>query len=477
MPYEHGVKISEVATALQSPVSSYASLPVIIGAAPVWQVDGGTADLLNIPTLCTTLEEFQAAFGDSDDWELYPLCEAADVFFTRYNVGPIVVINTLDPTTMVTAHAAVDAALVAGVYTIAVDDAILSSLVVKSADGNTTYTLTTDYTVAYNTAMRLVVTRVATGTIPAADTALKYEFDSYLGTEMDSGDIEAGIDAVENVYSQTGQVPGQLLAPGWSQQSAIGAALVAEAASINGVFKARAIVDVDSDTGEAETYTAAVTRKGTDSYTDELMVVCWPMVTLSNVSYWMSLHYAAVRCALNAANNDVPYASPSNQRMAIDGLITESGTAVYLNNVQANVLNAGGIVTGLNWSRGWVLWGNESGAYPGSTDPILRWNCVRDMFNWIGNTAILTYWQNVDQPGNPRLIDTVVTSFNQWLNGLTSQGYILGGRCQFLASSNPTVNLIGGDFVFDIDPTPPVPAKSITFRMTYNTEYLSTLFG
>jgi len=478
MPYEHGVKFTELATALQSPVTSYASLPVIIGAAPVWQIDGGTAALLNIPTICTTLDEFKAAFGWSTDWDKYPLCMAADVFFTRYNVAPIVCICTFDPVTMNTAHAAVDAALVAGVYTIDVADAILSSLVVKSADGNTTYQTPRDYTAAYNDDEKIVVTRVGTGTIGTATTALKYNFDTFEGDEMDSGDIEDGIDAVEDVYARTGQVPGQLLAPGWSQQSAVAVALIAKADSINGVFKARAILDIDSSAGQGDSYTDAITWKATNSYTDALAVVCWPQVTLGAVQYWMSLHYAAARCRLNADNNDVPYASPSNQALAGDGLCLDAGTDVFLNITQANLLNAAGIVTGLQFGlTGWRIWGNESGAYPGSTDPIERWNCVRDMFNWIGNTAVLSYWQNVDQPGNPRLIDTVVTRLNQWLNGLTNRGYILGGRCQFLASSNPTVNLIGGDFVFDVDPTPPVPAKSITFQLVYNTAYLNTLFG
>ena len=478
MPYEHGVKFTELATALQSPVSTYASLPVIIGAAPSFLVDGGTDDLLNIPTICTTLEEFQAAFGWSTDWDKYPLCMAADVFFTRYNVGPVVIICTLDPTTMATAHAAVTAALVAGVYTIDVADAVLSSLVVKSEDGNTTYDLTDDYTAAYNTAGKIVVTRVATGDIPLATTTLKYEFDTVVGDEMDSADITAGIAAVEDVYSRTGQVPGQLLAPGWGHQAAVMTALVARADAVNSVFKARAIVDIDSSAGQGDSYSDAITWKATNSYTDPLLVACWPQVTLGGVQYWMSLHYAAARCRLNADSDDVPYASVSNQALAGDGLCLAAGTAVYLNIVQANLVNAGGIVTGLQFGlNGWRLWGNESGAYPGSTDPIDRWNCVREMFNWIGNTAVLTYWQNVDQPGNPRLIDTVVTSMNQWLNGLTNRGYILGGRCQFLPASNPTANLIGGDFVFDVDPTPPVPAKSITFRLTYNTDYLNTLFG
>ena len=41
------------------------------------------------------------------------------------------------------------------------------------------------------------------------------------------------------------------------------------------------------------------------------------------------------------------------------------GTEIILTLAEANLLNTAGIVTGLNFSGGWMAWGNYTGAVPG----------------------------------------------------------------------------------------------------------------
>ena len=99
------------------------------------------------------------------------------------------------------------------------------------------------------------------------------------------------------------------------------------------------------------------------------------------------------------------------------------------------------------------------------------------MFNWVSTTLILTYWQKVDEPTNTRQIDSIVDSINLWLNGLTAQGYLLGGRVEFLTDDNPVLDLMDCMTRFRIMLTPPVPNEQIEFILEFDPEYLQTLFN
>ncbi|MEW5725968.1 MAG: phage tail sheath C-terminal domain-containing protein, partial [Thermodesulfobacteriota bacterium] len=150
---------------------------------------------------------------------------------------------------------------------------------------------------------------------------------------------------------------------------------------------------------------------------------------------------------------------------------------VWLGPDQAAYLNGQGLVTALNFVGGWKLWGNRTGAYPANTDPKDAFISNRRMFNWIANTIILTAWQRVDYPINRRLVQTIVESLNDWLNGLASRGAILGGRVEFLEEENPSTDLADGVIRFHVYVTPPSPAREINFTVEYDPSYLQTLFA
>ena len=98
------------------------------------------------------------------------------------------------------------------------------------------------------------------------------------------------------------------------------------------------------------------------------------------------------------------------------------------------------------------------------------------MFDWIGNEFILTLWQKVDKPMTPRLIRTIISSYNVRLNGLSAREYILGGYIDFLSTENPTTDLIDGILRFHIYITPPPPAEQIWGIFEFEPLYLETLF-
>ena len=99
------------------------------------------------------------------------------------------------------------------------------------------------------------------------------------------------------------------------------------------------------------------------------------------------------------------------------------------------------------------------------------------MFQWVGNTIILTIFQKVDEPGNRRLIETIVNSLNVWLNSLVARQQLLGARVLFREEDNPTTELMDGIYHFKVFMTPPSPAEDLEFNLEIDTGYYDTLFG
>src|SRR6185295_3368556 len=173
----HGAQVEETPTGVKPAVQISAGLPVYIGTAPISSVD---LTNVNKPKLCTKLDEFEAAFGPlSDDFASWTLHEAAKAHFEAYEVASIVCINVLDPTNsrhfaVVTheSHQLVDGEVQLQVY--GGPDALMlgiieSTVVVKNQTFSTTYTIGSDYTLAFDDDGFLVVTRVSTGRIGASD--------------------------------------------------------------------------------------------------------------------------------------------------------------------------------------------------------------------------------------------------------------------------------------------------------------------
>ena len=99
------------------------------------------------------------------------------------------------------------------------------------------------------------------------------------------------------------------------------------------------------------------------------------------------------------------------------------------------------------------------------------------MFNWVGNTLVTTFWSKIDKPTNKRLIASIVTSANVWLNGLTAKGALLGGRVEFRSDENTKTDLMDGKIYFHVYITPPSPAREINFVQEYDPDYIDTLFA
>lgn len=289
-----------------------------------------------------------------------------------------------------------------------------------------------------------------------------------VGETAEAAGVAAAVEQIELCLTMFGIVPDLILAPGFSSDATVAAAMAAKAGAINGMFFGKALVDIS-----AKTYTAAVQAKNSGTY-DGRSVGCWPNGTLGDLRFHASTVAAGTVAETDTGNSGIPYESPSNKTVHIDGLCDDDGNAINLTYNQANVLNNAGICTFLNFMGGWTFWGNYTLAYPKSTDVKDYFIPISRMFDYVSNTLIKTFWSKLDKPMNRRLIDTILDSANIWLNGLVGAGYLLGARVEMLETENPLTSLMAGKIKLHVYMTPPSPAQEIDFVLEYDADYVTS---
>jgi phage tail sheath protein FI len=236
-----------------------------------------------------------------------------------------------------------------------------------------------------------------------------------------------------------------------------------------------AVIDIDSSI--VTDYPAVSAYKTSNNLISPYCILTFPKVALAEKEYWLSTQYMCCAATVDATNNGAPFESPSNKRIPIDTLILANGDTFSLNLQAANQLNLIGVVTArLFGQQGWVLWGNQTSAFPGSTDPVQEWIPVARMFYWYGGSLVVSTLQFVDKPGVPRQVERLQDSVNLWNNALIAQQALLSGDTTFDPADNPTENLLQGIFSWRSSICPPIPMQVINNLLIYDISGLNNLF-
>lgn len=479
MAYNHGIRVLEQTTGLQAPVTSTAGLQVVIGTAPVNLVSN-PYHAANKPILAYTYAEAVEQLGYSDDYEHYTLCQSMDACFKIFSVAPVIFINVLDPAVHKVAVIEKSYAVAAGQIVISDVKGILADTV-EVKKGETVLTSGTDYITGFDTDGYLVISIVAGGA-GAGEQSLTVSASRIDPGQVESGDIiggynaatgnETGLELVRRIYPMFGLVPGLLLAPGWSHDTAVAAALAAKCEEINGAFRCEALIDLGAGDDGARKYTDCNAAKNSKGLSSPHTAVLWPSIKVGDKIYAYSAVFAALTAYIDADNDDVPSISPSNRPIAMSATVLDDGTEVLLDQVQANVLNGQGIITAINMN-GWRSWGNNTAAYPSVTDPKDRWFCCRRFFSWWANSFILTYFQNVDDPANFRLIESIVDAENIRGNSFVSQGKCAAARIEYREDENAVTDILDGKVRFRQYLSPYSPAEYIVNVLEFDPNALA----
>ena len=468
--YKHGIRTSRRATQLSIPITSDGCLQCVIGTAPV-NLAADPYDTVNKPFVFHNKAAAIAGLGYSEDFQNYTLCQSMYATFDVFGVAPIVMINVLDPEKHVKAELSKTYSVTAGKIMIPDKGILLDKLSVTSTeDEPTKYEPEKDYIAAFNSDGSVSIAIVSSGAAAsAAELKVTYaQLDPSLVTYQDvigAHDVQTkkktGMELIGRVYPKYGVVPSLLLAPGWSHNPAVALALVAKAQLISSLFTAKVVVDLDTSDGKADSMENVKEYKDKNAYSDRNMIPAWPLVGVGDYKYYYSAQLAAHMEHMAGNNGGVPSLSPSNKDIKITGLYTEDGTEVLPDMDEANdYMNACGVVTAIN-VNGWKCWGNNTAIYPSSSDPIDRWINIVTMFDYIENNFKLTFFQNVDDLTNYRLIDEVVSGFNMQLNGLQGSGDIAGGEIIFDHDENPIAEILNGHIKFHTRVGGYAPAEDI----------------
>lgn len=469
----HGVETSKLKTSLQTPVTVASGVHFVVGTAPIQMADESN---VNKVVMLNSYEEAVAAFGYSDDWEKYSLCEEIYTAFVLYGIAPIFLVNVLNPAKD-THTEAVESATIETVN----NQIKLPFETIKSTIKITDKTEGEDYAVTYTDGY-CVIEFVET-TASAAVAYKKVKPAGVVKSEIIGG-VDAsthkvtGLQLIDECFPKYVIAPDIILCPNWSHDSNVAAAMTAKAEGINGVFDAVAILDVDTTATGATHYTNVPEWKKNHNFMDERQIVCFPKVKLGDTIFNYSTQLA---CLISSVDQDedmgdgTPCESASNKRLQADSMVLADDTEVTLDLQKANYLNDNGIVTALNFYNGFVSWGDYTACYPSNTDPADYFYCVARMIQWTQKTVTLTYWSSIDSKLTRLLIDAVLQSVNDWLAGLTSEGKLLGGRIEFREDENTETALLKGIAKFHVFLAPPVPLVKLEFVFEYDVSYLATL--
>ena len=468
----HGARTRQAQTSISTPRTAASGVPFVVGTAPVHMVAGGA---VNVPVMGLNNADAVTALGYSDDWAKYSLCEVMFSSYRLYQTAPVFFVNVLDPARHRTTVAAAPYAIENRRVRLPLET-IADSVEVEG------YVADIDFALVYDTDA-LVLEILDSGSIAPSATELSIAYIAVDPSLVTKADIvggfnvatkeTTGLELIEQVFPRFGMVPDIIIAPGWSHDAEVAAVMTAKAANINGVFEAKALIDVDT---EAVTHFSEVPAwKSAQNITDKRQILCFPMVRLAERVFHLSTQMAALMGQTDNNNGGVPSQSPSNQRTQINGLLLGDGKEVVLDITAANFLNANGIVTALNIG-GFVLWGNRTAAFPDGTDVKDVFIPVSRMFGWVGNSLILSTWNRLDSKMTRRFVDSIVDSINIWLNGLTSSGHLLGGRVELRADENPLTDLMSGIIRPRVFLTPPTPAEQIEYILEFDVAYLSAAF-
>lgn len=470
MVFKHGVTVNERQTQISSQGDMASAIPVCFGTAPKGRI--------HTPVVVRSYAEAVAEFGFSEDFERFTLHEFIHSHFVLYKQSYAILVNVADPAI---AKNAVTATIDMNQSTVTVQDCtypVLDS--VKVEQGGTVFVKDKDYALAVNEAGLLVIKLLLTTNITLPATALKITCDTidmtkvtytdFIGTTDTVTGKRTGFEVLDEIIPTLRIVPGLVIAPKYSVEPVVSAALVAKSQSINGMFKAFVLTDMDPAT--VRTAEQAVQAKKTG---DAGQLICWPKVARNNRVYHMSTHLAGIMGQVDASSNGVPSSSPSNHQAQVDSLVLSDGTPVRLGVDQANNLNGAGITTVLFFVGGPRAWGNRTAAYPETADMKDALIHAKRMLFWINNWLITDTWANVDSKITKRFLEAVTTKHNMRLNGLTSAGDILGGACKFDPLNNPASQLLDGNVKFLLSVGIPGVAEHIEFDLEIDPSFLEGL--
>ena len=254
-----------------------------------------------------------------------------------------------------------------------------------------------------------------------------------------------------------------------------------------GAYYTATKVDIVYNTA-VDTLALAKSWKTNNGYDSMYTKVFYPQAKTSDGKiYHLSSLAIAETLRVDASHNGIPMETCSNQKVPVDAQYFGSSSANQgFDQSQGNTLNEVGITTLVKWGGSWRLWGNHTAAFvagndgnaTSDVDPLAIFDTNMRMQEYIINSFEADHGDEVDEPMDRNLKDTILVAEQSKLDSLVAQGALIGSPViTFTESENSISDMINGNFTWNISDTPTPPAKSLTAKVAYTDAGFSSYFG
>ncbi len=474
MSLNHGINTYKSDTAFGTVKKASVSIPFFIGAWPCHTAEGFTGK----PQLANNFPEAKTIGGYSDEWRYengnpkWNLCQAMYSHFKLYGMSPAIFCNIFNPQIHKTSVSGLAFNVIEHIAKLSPDVIDNDNLSLSTVgEGGTKLEKGVDYDVIYTDDYCVVELLTESDYYDINELVLSCDMANPAAITVD--DVEEAIEKIEECKGLFGIVPDLICAPGWSRISSVAAVMAAKSENMGASFKGKAVVDLDTSAAGAPKYSDVLSYKSKNGYTDQSMIVCWPLFKSGNHIFDASVIVCGAFAEIDSTNGNCPSESPSNKSIPITSCVNSDGEEINLSLQQADAVSySAGVVTALNFG-GWILWGNYTGCWPANTDVAKCFIPTSRTMDFICNTFVNSYWGCVDRSLTRVMIDAIVNSFNSYLNGLTHDGKLYGGEIRYVAENNPTTDLIAGKFRLDTKMASPVPAQQINMYNEFDVNMLT----
>ena len=476
--WKHGAFSNMVTDGAKAAAKAQSAM-IYIGTAPVHLVAGG-AELVNKPIVVSSMNEARKKMGYSEDWAKYTLCEAMYAHLEYAGVGPLVLINVLDPAKhKANEGGSISATPAFGKITITdAGDIIIDSITVTGK------TPGTDYSVSYDCAKEIItIAELTSGALGSQ--ALDISWDKIDASKVSSEDVigssdgeglNTGIYAIRNVYQTTGYIPSTMLCPGFSSDPEVHKAMVENSLKVNGHWSVHLRTDLPlSDGGTPLKLSTAAAWKKNNGYNQLHETPYFPLAKGTDGRiYHHSVLAAANLQKLLIEQSGIPYASPSNTECSIIQnlyLGEENEDRVYDDEIINRLLNQHGIASSAFVSGRWAIWGSASGEYEpdNATDfNVFETNVM--MLFYLTNDFQHRRGKDVDKPTTVNDLKSIAAEEQARLDALISIGALTAGEVILSSERISRSDIVKGDYCFSFRVSTMPLGKSLTADIYWTTD-------
>lgn len=455
---------------------------VVIGTAPI---NMGDLSNINKPQMITSVDEANEYFGGYSV-KGFSIHETLELALVHYGISPIICINVLDPASHTKEVKAIELNVSSKKIIFNQVGILLDTIKIKDKTKDTSEELKPDEYIAKFLQTGEVEVLILKEDVTKIEGEYSY-LDPTLVTELDGiGAVtpgttkKTGLEVVDDIFATYKMIPSVVIVPDLDDKASVMSALSTKCKLISNKYGCIGIASLPKDIY----YSTAIEEKAKLNCVYPDLILTYGDLKLGDKIYKHSIQLACLINSVDFKNQGVPYESPSNKPLRANALVIKDPTTkeyeeCRLDEVnQANFLNSNGISTAIARSNGFVAWGNKTSCYQpgGNTDPKDMWIPIKRMFKFIANTIILTNDSEIDKPMDRNKAEYITRTVNNFLDGLTTAGKLMGGRCEFTENENSEQNITNGMFTWHIYIGGITPLESAHYILEYDKEYQKAIF-